>query len=854
MLRAYAQLSGGPPPLPIDVLAHGNLWAQYPYAAMDVFDGKRYRHSGTPANVYPYKAAEEVLAAAALEGGARQLRLGWVWLTGTTTVEGEPKKWCFAALSVPVERSDSLFRGKGLEATGDMEMTPLIEHPPTRDRLLEQRQFGGGAMIDRVVYDQRGSAVYMPTDPRLLARLEWLQSWIADVAQALGVALDDVTLPRETPVRQRRNQPGIGAIVCYGLYLDGAAPQNSARETLRRFAEKPGLEQTAFAKLFGAGIEPQPHQYVHQMRPFSSHQKKALHDVGSSSLSLLSGAPGTGKTHLLVAAAIDAVAWGKSVLVVSGSKHATNVLIDYFLDTPGPTPVVFDGSARAKDLGYQLAEYASSERFDVTESKAVIERASELESQFSIVFSLASESNDGFELATLIDEVFAHEGQLAEAFGDVFTTLWLNPLRPTDRSLLREIGYAVGSPKSARLESFAEADPERLAKVAPLWVGTLEDVERILPKEAGMFDLIIFDEAAHTNPIDAAGALVRGKHALICGDPTQLGHSSFLSGEEIVDAAERNGVDPDAINPRRNSLYDLAAAQASATVLDEHYRSAPHLIEFSARRFYRRALDVMTRHPKNDAADHIDVHVVAGERRNGTGANKVEVDRCMELVNEFAEQGWTSIGLVSPFRAQADALEAAVLAKFSLADIDRLGLRVGTVHGFQGDERDVMIASWAVGPDEPDSAWQFVNQANLFNVMVTRARDQMAVVSSVEKPPGLAGEYVLWSEPLVDIVTDADVSDPWVREVADAFEDAGVRARTGYRVGHHIVDVVAGDGERAVAIDCVLHHEGPEQHLDRGLHLRRMGWQTAEAYETQWRGRIAEFVVELLTQFPDISE
>jgi hypothetical protein len=36
--------------------------------------------------------------------------------------------------------------------------------------------------------------------------------------------------------------------------------------------------------------------------------------------------------------------------------------------------------------------------------------------------------------------------------------------------------------------------------------------------------------------------------------------------------------------------------------------------------------------------------------------------------------------VVSPFRAQADALEAMILAGYDVEDIERLGLRAGTVH------------------------------------------------------------------------------------------------------------------------------------------------------------------------------
>ena len=858
VLRAYAQLSADPPPPPKDVLAKGDPWAPYPFFAERIFDGGTYEIQRVFAAVDKYKPVQRVLAAGALEGGARQLRIGWLWFAGTLEIEGETQRFCFPALSVPVERGSYWFgTRKGLAAVGDIEVTPLVTNEAVRDWLFESREFGGGALIEQAQFSPVGEVYYNPVDPRILPRLGRLQSWVGDVAQGVGLEIDDIGLQDDMAVAQRRRKPGIGVVVTHGLYLDGGAAQNSTQETLRRFSGERGLESTAFAKLFGAEPEQLNHKYVHQVRPFSARQEQALHRLGSSSLSLLSGPPGTGKTHLLVAAATDAVAWGKSVLVVSGSKHASNVLINYFMETPGPTPVVFDGSVRAKELGFKLAEQASETPSNVTDSERVIERHATLESAFLIEFerlvtrAASNGSSGSMGLKPLLDEIWDHEGSLADAFGEAFTALWLSPLGPRERTLLREIGYSLSSTRSERIESFTDADPERLTGVAPLWVGTLEDVERILPAVPGMFDLVILDEAAHTNPIDAAGSLVRAKSALICGDPTQLGHSSFLPTSEVELAAADHGVDAVAINPRKNSLYDVAAARVPATVIDEHYRSAPHLIEFSSRRFYNSELQVVTRHPKNDAADHIDVHLVEGERGNAK-VNLAEVDRCLSLIDEYAEQGWTSIGLVSPFRAQADKLEAAVLAKYSLADIDRLGLRVGTVHGFQGDERDVMIASWAVGPEEPDKAWQFVNQPNLFNVMVTRAREQMAIVTSVATPPGLAGEYVKWSEPLVDIVANIGASSPWVQKVAAQLEDASVPVRIGYRVGHHLVDIVAGSGEHAIAIDCVPHADGAEAHLDRGLQLRRMGWQTEDAYELQWRDELASFVVELLTSHPDL--
>ena len=63
-----------------------------------------------------------------------------------------------------------------------------------------------------------------------------------------------------------------------------------------------------------------------------------------------------------------------------------------------------------------------------------------------------------------------------------------------------------------------------------------------------------------------------------------------------------------------------------------------------------------------------------------------------------------TLGVVSPFRAQADALEA-IRDRWTAEEIGRVRLRVGTVHAFQGAERDVVLLSLAVvrrrGPDLP---------------------------------------------------------------------------------------------------------------------------------------------------------
>ena len=71
--------------------------------------------------------------------------------------------------------------------------------------------------------------------------------------------------------------------------------------------------------------------------------------------------------------------------------------------------------------------------------------------------------------------------------------------------------------------------------------------------------------------------------------------------------------------------------------------------------------------------------------------------------------------------------------------------------------------------------------------------------------------------------------------------------RTGYPVGRWTVDLVVGDGDDAVAIECVPHPDGPAAHLERHRLLTRMGWQVRDAFPTRWEGDPVRAAVSLVT-------
>ena len=288
-------------------------------------------------------------------------------------------------------------------------------------------------------------------------------------------------------------------------------------------------------------------------------------------------------------------------------------------------------------------------------------------------------------------------------------------------------------------------------------------------------------------------------------------------------------------------------------MLDQHFRSAPHLISFSARRFYDGKVTIATTHPRNDDRDCISVDAVEG-RRADDGVNRVELERVVAIVRERqastrAAGDSASIGVLSPFRQQADAIEAAIVERFSLEEIDELDLRVGTVHGFQGCERDLVIMSLALDPASSPNSRAFVAEPGLFNVMVTRAREEIVVVTSLPlDTPGLLGEYLRHCDAPPESPRSARSPRGDVTAIAGDLAAQGIAVAVGYPTGPHVIDLVLGgdgDGDGALGVLFGVHPAGPDAHVERHLQLRRAGWQVREVFNTKWADRRAELTIEL---------
>ncbi|MFC3742466.1 AAA domain-containing protein [Paractinoplanes deccanensis] len=427
----------------------------------------------------------------------------------------------------------------------------------------------------------------------------------------------------------------------------------------------------------------------------------------------------------------------------------------------------------------------------------------------------------GTELAPRWAALHAAEAALAEAVGTAMRDAARSEKR-WDREARRAaaaLATALRAGRNRRRELLAKLDAGPLVRALPLWIGTVADVEDLLPAAPGTFDLVVLDEASHVDQVRAAPVLARARRALVVGDPRQLRFVSFVSDVDVADVLERHEAD-ERLDVRRVSAFDLAAGAAPTTWLEEHHRSVPHLIGFSARRFYGDRLSVMTRSPATESADAIDVVRVEGD----------EVGAVLKVVEEH--QGRGSIGVISPFRPQADALEAALVDAYTVEQIETLGLRAGTVHAFQGSEADIVVVSLGLSAGDPPARRRFVADPHLFNVMITRARRRLVVVTALDTSDGLLGEFFAYaSGGLPGAAKPADRTD-WAGELAAELERLGVEVRPGYEVGPWVIDLCAGE----LGVLCGPHPGGAQKHLERQAALHRAGWRLMDAFASRWQG------------------
>ncbi|MDR1638948.1 MAG: AAA family ATPase [Clostridiales bacterium] len=102
----------------------------------------------------------------------------------------------------------------------------------------------------------------------------------------------------------------------------------------------------------------------------------------------------------------------------------------------------------------------------------------------------------------------------------------------------------------------------------------------------------------------------------------------------------------------------------------------------------------------------------------------VELTKYLSQCFKSADRSF-SVGIIAPYRAQADLVN-----KFSasLSWPDNVSVQAGTIHSFQGDECDIVIALFNPPPVITQSGDMFLNKLNVVNLAISRAKDCLIVL------------------------------------------------------------------------------------------------------------------------------
>ena len=254
-------------------------------------------------------------------------------------------------------------------------------------------------------------------------------------------------------------------------------------------------------------------------------------------------------------------------------------------------------------------------------------------------------------------------------------------------------------------------NPSAVLEEYPVILSTTFSSRNSLSKEV-IYDYLIMDEASQVDVATGALALSCAKNVVIVGDTKQL--------PNVVTETDRAKAKAifDSYKIHKGYQYTYSFLQSildvipnvTQTLLREHYRCHPKIINFCNQKFYRGELIIMTEDKGEEDVLAVVKTAPGNHMRDHYSQRQIDV-----IKNEIIPKYVTDVaetGIIAPYKNQVKALEK------EFADID-----AATVHKFQGKEKDTIIISTV-----DDEITDFADDPYLINVAVSRAKKKLMLV------------------------------------------------------------------------------------------------------------------------------
>lgn len=405
--------------------------------------------------------------------------------------------------------------------------------------------------------------------------------------------------------------------------------------------------------------------------------------------------------------------------------------------------------------------------------------------------------------------------------------------------------------------------------IKPVFMMSPMSIASFLPPGEIEFDLVIFDEASQVRPVEALGAILRGKQLVVVGDTRQLPPTSFF------DKLNSDIEDEDNITADMQSILGMADSQgAPQRMLRWHYRSRHEsLISLSNHEFYENKLVVFpspgSKYKMGLAYHHLRDAIYD---RGKTRSNPKEAEIVAEAVIQHALRNpKQSLGVVAFSTAQMQAIQNVLEVKrrkhpeaenFFRSHGDE-PFFVKNLENVQGDERDVIFISIGYGKIEdgkvPMSFGPLNNEGGerRLNVLITRAKYRCEVFTNITSDDlhttattkfGIRAlkSFLYFAEHgKFDQELDVAIPEerPFEQMVADKLTAAGFTVRNKVGSEGFYLDLAVVDpehpGRYLIGIDC----DGESYRKSKSARdrdrlrkqvLQGIGWKMYQIWSTEW--------------------
>lgn len=503
-------------------------------------------------------------------------------------------------------------------------------------------------------------------------------------------------------------------------------------------------------------------------------QLLAIHNGLKYPVLYVQGPPGSGKTNTILNTVVTAFFNNKSVLISSYNNHPVDEIYQKLshLKYKGndiPFPIIRLGNGKKlkeaiKQMRHLFEITASMKVFDSSlnrkkndeehKTKALsdllrkYEEKLDMNERKEMIRTMISSSNNLTFLMDLQGEQLAKVNSALKKIGEI-TEDDIKPLITQDRlELLKYLNFTsakfvkrLSEPKyeeltdiiftkdlneaAKQLNQYLSNDEnfQKFLKIFPIVATTNISAHRLgEPKQ--YFDMVIMDEASQCNTAVALVPIIRGEQLLLVGDPQQLKPVILLDEKNNLVLKKRYNI-TDEYDYKNKSVYQTflsADAVSDEVLLSYHYRCHPKIIEFNNKKYYNNKLNVQSSDKEKQPLEFIECH------SKDTTLKNTSESEAKEIVHYVKTHPDKTIAVITPFVNQRNKIQEE-LNQNGITNVD-----CGTVHAFQGDEKQEIIFSLALTDKTHEKTYSWLkNNKELINVATSRAKEKLVIAGDKDQ-------------------------------------------------------------------------------------------------------------------------